>query len=85
MRNKNEGNKNKIILEDFNCTTDNMGRDGEKKTNKHLIDVFPIIPCQNSSWIIGLKIYGEGRAQILLGSSATIGPLARIRHRQGLH
>ena len=31
MKNKNEGNKNKIILEDFNCTTDNMGRDGEKK------------------------------------------------------
>ena len=32
MENKNKGNENKVILEDFNCTMDKMGRDGEKKT-----------------------------------------------------
>ena len=39
--------------------------------------------CQNSSWITGLIIYGEGRTQIPLSSPATIGPLARIQDRQG--
>ena len=28
MENKNEGNENKIILGDFNCTMDKMERDG---------------------------------------------------------
>ena len=31
MQNKNKGNKNKIMLEDFNCTMDKMDRDGENK------------------------------------------------------
>ena len=32
MENKNKGNENKIILEDFNYTMDKMDRDGENKT-----------------------------------------------------
>ena len=32
MENKNEGNENKIILGDFNCTMDKMERDGRNKT-----------------------------------------------------
>ena len=32
MQNKNEGNGNKIILGDFNCTMDKMERDGRNKT-----------------------------------------------------
>ena len=34
MENKNEGNENKIILGDFNCTMDKMYRDGENKTQR---------------------------------------------------
>ena len=34
MENKNEGNENKIILGDFNCTMDKMDRDGENKTQR---------------------------------------------------
>ena len=52
---------------------------------KDLIDAAPIMPCQNSSWIIGLWIYGEGRAQIPLISPAMIGPLVEIRERPGLY
>ena len=32
MQNKNEGNENKIMLGDLNCTMDKIDRDGEKKT-----------------------------------------------------
>ena len=56
MEDKSKGNENKIILGDFNCT----------------IDVVPIMLCQNSSWKMGSRIYGEGRTQILL-----IDPLAQ--------
>ena len=62
---KNKGNENKTILEDFNCTMDIMDRDGEKK-QKDFIGVTPVMPCQNSSWIMGLRIYREGRTQIPL-------------------
>ena len=34
MENKNEGNENKIILGDFNCTMHKMKRDGENKTQR---------------------------------------------------
>ena len=34
MQNKNEGNENKIILGDLNCTMDKIGRDGEDKTQR---------------------------------------------------
>ena len=34
MKNENEGNENKIILGDFNCTIDKMDVDGENKTQR---------------------------------------------------
>ena len=34
MENKNKGNENKTILEDFNCAMDKMARDGENKTQR---------------------------------------------------
>ena len=34
MQNKNEGNENKIILGDLNCTMDKIDRDDEKKTQR---------------------------------------------------
>ena len=40
------------------------------------------MPCQNSLWIMGLRIYGERRTQIPMSLPATIGPLARIHDRQ---
>ena len=41
------------------------------------------MPCLKASWIMGLRIYGEGRTQIPLSSPATIGPLPKIQDRQG--
>ena len=35
MENKNKGNKNKIILGEFNFTMDKMNRNGENKTQRH--------------------------------------------------
>ena len=32
--------------------------------HKDFIDFVPIMPCQNSLWIMGSKIYGEARTQI---------------------
>ena len=43
MENKNEENKNKIILGDLNCTIDKMGRLVEIK-QKDFTDAFPIMP-----------------------------------------
>ena len=34
MENKDKGNENKIILEDFNCTMEKVDRDGENKTQR---------------------------------------------------
>ena len=34
MQNKNEGNENKIMLGDLNCTMDKIGRDGENKKQR---------------------------------------------------
>ena len=84
MQNKNEENENKIILGDLNCTVDKIDRDGENKTQS-FIGAVPVMPCENSSWIMGLRIYGEGRTQIPLSSAATIGPLPRIQERHGLY
>ena len=58
---------------------DKMDRDGK---TQDFIDVALIMHCQNSSWIMGLRIYGEGRTQIPLSSAATIGHLARIQDRK---
>ena len=70
---KMKENKNKIILGGFNCTMDKIERDGRNKT----LYVISIIPCQNSSWIMDWKIYGEGRTQIPLSSPTTIDLLAQ--------
>ena len=34
MQNKNEGNENKIMLGDLNCTMDKIDRDGDNKTQR---------------------------------------------------
>ena len=44
MENKDKGNENKIILEDFNCTMDKMVKDGENKTQK------PYWCCLSYAW-----------------------------------
>ena len=49
-----------------------------KIKQKDFIGAVPIMPCLNSLWIMALRIYGEGRTQIPLNSSSTIGPLPRI-------
>ena len=74
MENKNQGNKNKIILGDFTCTMDEMDRYGGNKTQR----LYRC--CSNYVLVVdnGLNIYGEGRTQIPLNSPAMIGPLTRI-------
>ena len=84
MENKDKGNEDKIILEDFNCTMDKMDRDGENK-DKDLTGPASVMPCQNSSWITSLRIFGERRTQIPLSSPATKGPLARFQDTPGLY
>ena len=56
-----------------------------KIKHKDFAGAVPIMPCQNSSWIMGLRIYEEGRTQIPLRSPATIVPLPRIQDRQSLY
>ena len=58
MENKNEGNENKIILGDFNCTMDKWRG---MVVIKHFIDVISIMPCQTLSLVIEWRIYGEER------------------------
>ena len=74
MKNKNEGNENKIILGDFNCTMDKMDRYGWNKRQK----LYRC--CSSYAFIVdnGLRIYGEGRTQIPLSSPFMIKPLGRI-------
>ena len=55
-----------------------------KIKHKDFIGAALVMPCQTSSWIMGLRIYGDGRTQIPLSSPAMIGPLARIQDRQGI-
>ena len=63
---------------------DKMDIDGESK-HKNVIGAAPFMPCQNSSSIVGLRIYEEWTTQIPLSSPTTIGPLERIQDRQGLY
>ena len=81
MENKNQGNENKIILGDFNCTMDKMDKYGGNKTQR----LYRC--CSNYALIVdnGLRIYGEGRTQIPLSSPAVIGLLAKIQDRQNLY
>ena len=55
-----------------------------KIKHRDVINAIQIMSCQNSSWVMGLRIDGEGRTQIPLSSAATIGPFAGIQDRQGL-
>ena len=77
MENKNEGNENKIILADVNCTMDKMDRYGRNKTQR----LYRC--CSNYTVIVdnGLMIYVEKRIQIPLSSPTMIGPLAKIQDR----
>ena len=84
MQNKNEGNENIIMFEDLNFTMDKIDRDGKMK-HKDFMGAVPVMHCLDSSRIMGLRIYGEGRTQIPLSSPATIGPLPRIQDRLGLY
>ena len=83
MENKNNGDENKIYLKTLIVLwikwTEMM-----KIKQKDFIGAAPVMSCQNSSRIMGLRIYGEGRTQIPLSSSATTCPLARIQDRQDL-
>ena len=83
MENKNNGNENKIYLKTLIVLwikwTEMM-----KIKQKDFIGAAPVMSCQNSSRIMGLRIYGEGRTQIPLSSSTTTCPLARIQDRQDL-
>ena len=59
--NKNEGNENKIILGDFNCIKDKIDRYGGNKTQ--ILYKFCFYYAFNVN--NGLRIYEEGRTQIL--------------------
>ena len=56
-----------------------------KRKHRDFIGAAPVMPCQNSSWIMGLRVYLEGKTHVSLSSPATIGPLARIQDRLGLY
>ena len=56
-----------------------------KIKHKDFIGAFSIAPCENSSRIMGLTIYGEGRTQVPPSSPTTIGPLPRIQDSQILY
>ena len=74
MENKFQGNENKIIIGDFNCTLDKMERDEGNKTQKRY-------RCHSnfalSKLIMEWRIYGGGRTRIFLSSPAMIDPQAQ--------
>ena len=51
MENKNEGNENKIMLGNLNCTMDKIDREifTMKIKHKEFIGAVSIMPCLNSS------------------------------------
>ena len=42
-----------------------------KTKHKEFVGAVPVMLCLNSSWIMELRIYGEGRTRIPLSSPAT--------------
>ena len=52
----NEGNEKKIMVGDLNCAMDKTDRDDENKTQR-IYRCCLFMPCLNSSWIMGLRIY----------------------------
>ena len=82
--NKKKGNKNKIILKTLILLW--IKWTGMVKIkHRDFIGAAPVMPCQNSSSIMDLRIYGDRRAQNPLSSPRKISPLARIQDRQGLY
>ena len=61
MENKNEGNENKIILGDFNCTMDKMNSMAEIR-HIDFIDAVPIMP---SMWIMAWGSMEKGEPGFL--------------------
>ena len=45
-----------------------------KRKHKDFIAATLVVTCQNSSWIMGLRIYGEGRTQIPLSLPVRLVP-----------
>ena len=84
MQNKNEGNENKIMLGDLNCTMDKIDRDGENKTQ-----ILYRCCCNYtlSKLIVdnGLEDLWRRENPDSLSSPATIGPSPRIQDRRGLY
>ena len=66
------------MLADLNCTMDKIDRELMKIKHKDFIGAVPIMLCLISSWIMGLRTYGEGRTQMPPSSSATICPSPKI-------
>ena len=74
MKNKNEGNENKIKLGGFNCTVDKMEKDGRNKT------LYKCLFQKSLSKLIvdnRLDDIWSRRTQILLSLSTTIDLLAQ--------
>ena len=61
------------------------GQKNEGNENKIMLGDFNCAIDKNSLWMIGLRIYGEGRTLIPLISLGTIGPLPRIQDRLHLY
>ena len=81
--------KKKKLIGVLNCTMDKLDR---MVKIKHTLWVLFVpcenclfVPCENSFWIMDLRIYEQGRNQILPSSTAPIGPLPRIQDTQGLY
>ena len=70
MENKNKGNENKIILEDFNCTVDKMDWDGEHKTQS-LYWCCSRYALSKLMVDNGIEDLWKGRTQITLSSATT--------------
>ena len=83
MKNKKEGNVNKILLGDFNYTMIKW-TGMVKMKHKYFIDALRTISCHSSSWIMSLRIYGEGRTHFPLSSPAKTVSFSRIQDRQSL-
>ena len=59
MHNKNEGNEDKVMLGDLNCTMDKIDRHGEKKTKTKQKKTQRLYRCC-SSYALSKLIIGHG-------------------------
>ena len=76
------GNEKKLLLRDFNCTTDEMKRDSKNKTiyKRHFNYALSKHTVDNR-----LNDHGKGCTQIPLSSPATIDFVDKTYNRQGLY